>query len=284
MQRIALLGVGTMGAGMAANWLKKGFPLTIWNRTPARAEPLAAQGATIAATPREAAEGADIIVAMVADDDASRAVWLGASGALENAKSGAILIESSTVTPDWVRELAGKAQARGCRFLDAPVGGSRAAAAAGQLVFFVGGDGETLEATRPALEAVGQRVNHVGATGAGATWKLINNMLVATQAAGLAEALAFARKSGFAPDQISALIGASAAASPIVQTKLPRMIDGQFDETDFALYLMHKDTRYAVALAEKLGAPHDVIAAAEAAFARAEAKGLGAKDFAAVAT
>ncbi len=284
MQRIALLGVGTMGAGMAANWLKKGFPLTIWNRTRARAEPFAAQGATIAATPREAAEGADIIAAMVADDDASRDVWLGPSGALESAKPGAILIESSTLTPDWVGELAGKAQERGCHFLDAPVGGSRTAAAAGQLVLFVGGDAETLEAARPALDAVAQRVNHVGAIGAGATWKLINNMLIATQAAGLAEALAFARKSGFTPDQISALIGSSAAASPIVRLKLPRMIEGEFDETDFALYLMHKDARYAVALAEKLGAPRDVIAAAEAAFARAEAKGLGAKDFAAVAT
>lgn len=284
MQRIALLGVGTMGAGMAANWLKKGFPLTIWNRTRARAEPFAAQGATIAATPREAAEGADIIAAMVADDDASRDVWLGPSGALESAKPGAILIESSTLTPDWVGELGAKAQERGCRFLDAPVGGSRTAAAAGQLVLFVGGDAETLEAARPALDAVALRVNHVGAIGAGATWKLINNMLIATQAAGLAEALEFARKSGFTPDQISALIGSSAAASPIVQLKLPRMIDGQFDQTDFALYLMHKDTRYAVALAEKLGAPRDVIAAAEAAFARAEAKGLGAKDFAAVAT
>lgn len=284
MQRIALLGVGTMGAGMAANWLKKGFPLTIWNRTLARAEPFAAQGATVAATPREAAEGADIIVSMVADDDASRAVWLGPSGALESAKPRAIVIESSTLTPDWVRELAGKARERGCRFLDAPVTGSRPHAAAGQLVLFIGGDAETLEAARPALEAVAQRIDPLGAVGAGATWKLINNMLIATQAAGLAEALAFARKSGFAPDQISALIGSSAAASPIVQAKLPRMIDGQFDETDFALYLMHKDTRYAVALAEKLGAPHDVIAAAEAAFARAEAKGLGAKDFAAVAT
>jgi 3-hydroxyisobutyrate dehydrogenase len=284
MQRIALLGVGTMGAGMAANWLKKGFALTIWNRTPARAEPLAAQGATIAATPREAAEGADVIVAMVADDDASRAVWLGPTGALESAKPEAILIESSTLTPDWARELAGKAQARGCRFLDAPVGGSRTAAAAGELTFFVGGEAETVEAARRVLEAVARSVNHLGATGAGATWKLVNNMLIAIQAAGLAEALAFARKSGFAPEQISALIGASASASPIVRGKLPRMIEGEFDETDFALYLMHKDTRYAVALAEKLGAPHDMIAAAEAAFARAEAKGLGLKDFAAVAT
>jgi 3-hydroxyisobutyrate dehydrogenase len=284
MQRIALLGVGTMGAGMAANWLKKGFALTIWNRTPARAEPLGAQGAAVAATPREAAEGADVILAMVADDDASRAVWLGPTGALESAKPGAILIESSTLTPDWVRELGAKAEKRGCRFLDAPVGGSRAAAAAGQLTFFVGGDAGTVEAARPAMEAVALGINHVGATGAGATWKLVNNMLIAIQAAGLAEALAFARKSGFAPEQISALIGASASASPIVRGKLPRMIEGEFDETDFALYLMHKDTRYAVALAEKLGAPHDVIAAAEAAFARAEAKGLGAKDFAAVAT
>jgi 3-hydroxyisobutyrate dehydrogenase len=183
-----------------------------------------------------------------------------------------------------VRELAGKAHEQGCRFLDAPVGGSRTAAAEGQLVLFVGGAAETLKSARPALEAVGQRVNHVGPTGAGATWKLINNMLTATQAAGLAEALAFARKSGFAPEQISALIGSSAAASPIIKAKLPRMIEGEFDETDFALYLMHKDARYAVALAEKLGAPHDVIAAVEAAFARAEAKGLGAKDFAAVAT
>jgi 3-hydroxyisobutyrate dehydrogenase len=284
MQRIALLGIGTMGAGMAANWQRKGFPLTVWNRTPARAEPLAAQGATIAATPREAAQGADIIVAMVADNDASRAVWLGPAGALESAKPGAILIESSTLTPDWVRELGAKAEGRGCRFLDAPVGGSRAAAAAGQLTLFVGGDAETVEAARPAMEAVAFNVNHVGATGAGATWKLVNNMLIAIQTAGLAEALAFARKSGFAPEQISALIGASASASPIVRGKLPRMIEGEFDETDFALYLMHKDTRYAVALAEKLGAPHGVIAAAEAAFARAEAKGLGMKDFAAVAT
>jgi 3-hydroxyisobutyrate dehydrogenase len=284
MQRIALLGVGTMGAGMAANWLKRGFPLRVWNRTPARAAPVAAQGATIAATPREAAEGADIIVSMVADDDASRSVWLGASGALEGAKPGAIVIESSTLTPDWVRELGAKAQELGCRFLDAPVTGSRPHAAAGQLVLFIGGDAETLEAARPALEAVAQRIDPLGAVGAGATWKLINNMLIATQAAGLAEALAFATKSGFTPDRIAALIGSSAAASPIVQVKLPRMIDGQFDETDFALYLMLKDTRYAVALAEELGAPHDMIAAAEAAFARAEAKGLGAKDFAAVAT
>jgi 3-hydroxyisobutyrate dehydrogenase len=284
MQRIALLGVGTMGAGMASNWLKKGFPLALWNRTRARAEPFAAQGATIAATPREAAEGANVVVAMVADDEASRDAWLGPDGALASAKPGAILIESSTLTPDWTRELAAIAKERGCRFLDAPVGGSRAAAANGQLVFFVGGGAETIAAARPVLEAAGTRVNHLGPAGAGATWKLINNSLIATQAAGLAEALALARKSGFAPEQIASLIEAGAAASPIVKLKLPRMIDGNFDQVDFALYLMLKDARYAIALAGALGAPRDMMVAAAAAFARADGKGLGAKDFAAVAS
>lgn len=283
MRNITLLGLGAMGSGMAANWLAKGFNLTIWNRTRAKAEGLAAQGATLAATPREAATNADFVVAMVADDAASREVWLGENGALAGMKRGAIAIESSTLTPDWVRELAGKAQEHGCGFLDAPVGGSRQAAAGGQLTFFVGGDAATLEDARPALSAIGGKINHLGGVGAGATWKLINNLLIAAQSAALAEALKLAEKAGFDPPQTAALILAGAAASPIVQMKLPRMIAGSYDETDFALYLMHKDARYGIALAEALGAPKDMISGAAAAFARAEAKGLGAKDFAAVA-
>ena len=283
MQNIALLGLGTMGSGMAANWLAKGFALTVWNRTPAKAQALGARGARVAQTPRDAAAGADLIVAMVADDRASRALWLGEEGALSGARRGAIAIESSTLTPGWVRELAEAAQARGCGFLDAPVGGSRQAAAAGQLVYFVGGEAAALEQARPALSATGVRINHLGAAGAGATWKLINNLLIATQTAALAEALKLARSAGFEPKQTAALIAASAAASPVVTMKLPRMIAGDFDETDFALALMHKDTRYASALAGQLGAPHEMIDGAAAAFARAEAKGLGARDFSAVA-
>ena len=283
MQKIALLGLGAMGAGMAANWLAKGFGLAVWNRTPAKAEALAARGARLAQTPRDAAAGADFIVAMVADDAASRQVWLGETGALAGAKRGAIAIESSTLTPDWARELARAAQGCGCGFLDAPVGGSRPAAAAGQLTYFVGGETDTLEQARAALSATGSKINHLGAVGAGATWKLINNLLIAAQTAALAEALILAEKAGFEPGLTAALIGAGAAASPVVNMKLPRMIAGDFDETDFALYLMHKDARYGAALAAQLGAPHEMIDAAAAAFARAEARGLGAKDFAAVA-
>ncbi len=283
MQRVALLGLGTMGAGMAANWLAKGFALSVWNRTAARAAPFAAKGATVAKTPREAAAGADFIFAMVANDAASRGVWLGPDGALAGAKAGAIAIESSTVTPSWVRELDAHAREKGCGFLDAPVGGSRAAAASGALVFFVGGDAATLEKARPALAAVGGKINALGPVGAGATWKLINNQLIAAQAAALAEAANLARKAGFTSEQISDLILNGAAASPIVKIKLQRMLDHNFEETDFALYLMLKDTGYAIDLAKAVGVPSDMIAAAAAVFARAEAKGLGAKDFSAVA-
>ena len=110
MQRVALLGLGTMGAGMAANWLAKGFEVSVWNRTPAKAQALAGKGASVAATPREAAAGADFVFAMVADDAASRSVWLGADGALAGAKAGAVMVESSTLTPEWVRELGRHAQ------------------------------------------------------------------------------------------------------------------------------------------------------------------------------
>ena len=283
MQRVALLGLGVMGAGMASNWLAKGFELSVWNRTSAKAQGLSAKGAKIAATPREAASGADFVFAMVADDAASRSVWLGADGALAGANSGAALVESSTLSPDWVRELSAHAHAKGCGFLDAPVGGSRQAAELGGLRFFVGGEAQTYEAARPALQAVGSKMDLLGPVGAGATWKLINNQLAATQIAALAEALEVARKAGFKNEQISELILGGAPASPIVKTKLPRMLARDFEPADFAVHLMLKDARYATALAEALGAPADMISGAVKAFARAEAKGLGAKDIAAVA-
>jgi 3-hydroxyisobutyrate dehydrogenase len=282
MQRVAILGLGIMGGGMAANWLAKGFEVSVWNRTRAKADALAGKGAKVAATPREAATGADFIFAMVSDDDVSRAIWLGADGALAGAKSGAIGVESSTLTPDWIRELGGKAQAKGVGFLDAPVGGSRPAADAGELRFFVGGDPKTYEAARPALAAVGSRMDLLGPLGAGATWKLINNQLGAGQIAALAEALEVARKAGFKAEKISELILGGPAASPMVKLKLPRMLAHDFEPADFALNLMLKDARYAAALAQSLGAPASVIEGAVKAFARADAKGLGAKDIAAV--
>src|SRR5271166_2901132 len=141
----------------------------------------------------------------------------------------------------------------------------------------------SLEAARPVLAAVGRKINRLGPVGAGATWKLINNQLIAAQIAALAEALDVAVKAGFGREQIADLILAGAAASPIVKMKLPRMIARDFEATDFALYLMLKDTRSAAALAQSLGAPAYMVSGATRAFARAEAEGLGDKDFSAVA-
>jgi 3-hydroxyisobutyrate dehydrogenase len=283
MQRVALLGLGVMGAGMADNWLGKGFPLSVWNRTRAKAEPLGAKGARIADTPREAAEGADVIVAMVANDKASRGVWLGEGGALAGAKPGAVLVESSTLTPDWVTELAGLARAKGCGFLDAPVGGSKAAAAGGQLVLFVGGEASVLDTARPALEAVSKAINHIGGTAAGARWKLINNMMVAVELALLAEALTLAGKAGFDKATAGKLIAEAGVASPVIQSKIGRMVERNYGNPDFALEHMLKDAGYAAKMAADGGVALRLLAAAAGYFRAGAETGHGAEDLAAVA-
>lgn len=282
MQRVALLGSGIMGSGMAVNWLKKGFPLTVYNRTRSKAEPFGAHGALVASTPREAAQDADVIVAMVGDDNASRAVWLGEDSALAGAKQGAILVECSTLTPDWVRELAEQARARSCDLLDAPVTGSKAAAANGQLNLFVGGEAATLEQARPALEAISKAIFHLGPVSTGATWKLINNMMTAMSLVAISEGLAMAEKAGFDVQQVAPLILNGPASSPAVQMKMPRLIERRYDDTDFSLRWMEKDMRYALALAEQLGLQLKTAEAAAEMYRKACEKGMADMDFSAV--
>ena len=283
MQRVAILGLGVMGAGMAANWLAKGFEALGLEPHAGQSRAARRQRREGRGDPARGRRWRRLIFAMVSDDDASRSVWLGDDGALAGAKIGAIAVESSTLTPGWIRELGRHAEAKGCGFLDAPVGGSRQAAESGGLRLFVGGEPRTYEAARPAFEAVASKMDLLGPVGAGATWKLINNQLAATQIAALAEALAVATKAGFKKEQISELILGGAPASPIVKLKLPRMLEHDFEPADFAVHLMLKDARYAMALAEALGAHADMISGAAKAFARADAKGLGDKDIAAVA-
>jgi 3-hydroxyisobutyrate dehydrogenase len=268
-----------MGSGMAANWLNKGFSLTVYNRTHSKAEPLAAQGARVADTPREAAQGADIVVSMVGDDTASRAVWFGDNGALTGVKPGAILVECSTVTPDHVRDLAGQAQQRGCEFLDSPVSGSRMQAEGGQLILLIGGDSATIAKARPALEAISRLIHHMGPTGAGATWKLINNMMTATHMVTVSEAMVMAEKAGLDMKQIVPLILAGPVGSPVLQGKMPRLAERRYDNTEFALRWMLKDASYALALAEQFGVELKTVVAAAEVYRQATEKGLGDLDF-----
>jgi 3-hydroxyisobutyrate dehydrogenase len=272
-----------MGTGIAGNLLKNGYPLTVWNRTRAKAEPFAERGAAIADTPRQAAANADVVISMVGDDLASRDVWLGDQGALAGVKPGAVLIECSTLSPDWIRELARRVTERGCKFLDSPVAGSKQAAANAQLVLFVGGDADTLEQVRSILEAISRQINHLGANGAGATWKLINNMLTAAQIAALSEGLALAEASGLNMEQVVPLLLNGAFTSPVVQAKLPRMMERRYDDTDFSLKWLHKDARYADDMAKESGITLKTGEAAIEVLQRALDKNLGDKDFAAVA-
>jgi 3-hydroxyisobutyrate dehydrogenase len=283
MQKVALLGLGIMGGGMAANLLKGGFSVNVYNRTRSKAEPLAAQGAQIAETPRQAAQDADVIVAMVGDDEASRSVWLGDDGALAGAKSGAVLVECSTLTTEWVRELATRAADRGCKFLDAPVTGSKAAAANGKLTLLVGGDAATIEAVRPVLEAISSRIAHLGPNGAGATYKLINNMMAAVQIAALSEGLALAERAGLNIEQLVPLINEGAINSGVVKGKLPRILEHRYDDADFALKWMQKDVRYALELGEAFEMSLKTAQAALEVIQAARDKGYGDMDFAATA-
>ena len=278
---VAFLGLGLMGTGMARRLLGAGFPLSVYNRTADTAAPLGADGARVASSPREAAVDAQIIVSMVADDAASRSLWLGERGALDGMSAGTIIIESSTVTPTWIAELAKAAEAKGVDVLDAPVTGSKVQAASGALRFLIGGSAAALERARPVLAAMGQTVVHVGPTGSGALLKLINNFLAGVQAASLAEALALIERAGLDLDTATQVLLDGAPGSPLVQTLLPRMIARDYTP-NFHLSLMGKDLAYAAQEGERRGVHLSTARAALGDFERATAAGHGMQDFSAV--
>jgi 3-hydroxyisobutyrate dehydrogenase len=281
MRAVALLGLGTMGAGMAGRLLDAGHSLSVWNRTSARAEPLVARGARLAATPRDAATGADVIVSMVADDKASRSVWLGPDGALAGVPPGAIAIESSTLTPGWIRELAEATAKAFAVLLDAPVTGSRIQAAEGQLLFLVGGDAAVLDRVRDVFGAMSRGVVHLGPSGSGALVKLVNNFVCGVQAASLAEAVAMIERSGLDRERALGVLQDGAGGSLVVKGVSKRMVERDY-VVNFKLELMGKDLTYAIAEGERLGVTLETATAALGVFRRAVAQGHGEKDMASV--
>lgn len=266
---------------MARRLLSEKFPVTVYNRNREKAEALGAAGATVAGSPREAASKARIILSIVADDAASRAIWLGENGALAGAGAGSVLIESSTLSTGWVRELAAAAAGRKCELLDAPVTGTKPHAANGELLFLVGGAAEALETARPALAAMSRDIVHVGPAGSGAMMKLVNNFLCGTQAASFAEAMALVEASGLDREQAAKILGAGAPGSPLVKTIWARAAGGDFNP-NFVLRLMGKDLKYASEEARRHGVKMRTAAPAIEVFEDAVKSGHGDEDFAAV--
>lgn len=279
MTRIALLGLGVMGSRMAGRLIDAGHVVTLWNRSAAATKAFQAR-ATIAATPRAAAAGADIVLSMVRDDGAARRVWLDVeTGALAGMATGAVAIESSTVTPGYAADFHAAAAARGIASLDAPVSGSLPQAESGQLVFLVGGAGDVLARVQPTLAAMGSTFHHVGPAGSGTRIKLAINALLAVQVAAAAELLGALARHDIPNARAVEVIGATAIASPALKNYMAGMAAGNFTPS-FPVEMIAKDLGYAHIMAA--GGEMPVTDAASIAFGNGIRAGLGAENMNAI--
>jgi 3-hydroxyisobutyrate dehydrogenase len=253
--RIAFLGLGKMGSGMASRLIAAGHAVSVYNRTAERTAPFAKLGARVAASPSTAAQKADIIISMTADDESSRTMWLGEQGALsaENVPH-ALAIECSTLSHDWVLELAGKVRERQFRYVDSPVTGLPDAAATGTLTLLVGADAADIDAARPVFASLATRVLHFGAVGQGTAYKLMINLLGAVQIASAAEATVLAQQAGLDLKLVADAVASGQAASPQVVRNVRRFAAGDHGTNiNFTPALRLKDIEYALRLAKKLG-------------------------------
>jgi 3-hydroxyisobutyrate dehydrogenase-like beta-hydroxyacid dehydrogenase len=278
---VGFIGLGIMGSRMAANLQKHGYALTVHNRTRAKAEPLLLGGAAWAETPAAVAEGAGVLITMLAHPEAVRDMALGEHGFLEHLKPGAFWIDCSTVNPSFSREMAAQAQAQGVRFLDAPAAGTKGPAAAGELTFFVGGDAADLEACRPLLAAMGRRIVHAGGTGMGSTIKMVNNLLLAEAMAAFAEGLALGESLGVPRGVLLDTLVGGPVTAPFLAGKKAKIATGDY-EPEFPLRWMVKDLHLASVTAYEQGLALPVGHAAKELYALAARQGLPDLDFAAI--
>lgn len=278
---IAFIGLGTMGAPMASNLLKKGFPVSVWNRTPSKSEELAADGARAAQSPADAVAEADVVITMLSNDDVVRELYRGEGGILASVRPGTALMDNSTISPALARELADAAVEAGCGFLDCPVTGSKPAAVSGTLVFMVGGEAELLERVRPVLEAMGQKIVHLGPSGSGSVAKLGHNTIVGINNLALSEGLSIAVSGGLDPAKFLDIVKAGAAGSKAAELKSPKLLERDYS-VQFSLALMLKDLKLASALSDGLSVPTPMLEAAKSLFQAANAAGYGDEDLIAV--
>jgi 3-hydroxyisobutyrate dehydrogenase-like beta-hydroxyacid dehydrogenase len=283
MQRIGFVGIGLMGQQMSRRLLAAGFPVTIWNRTKARAADLLAAGAAWGDSPRALAEASDVAIVMVTDSAASEAVICGPQGVLAGAHPGLTLIDMGSVAPETSRAMAERARATGVPMLDAPVTGNPKVASEGKLGIMVGGPRETFDACLPIFQAMGVKIIHVGDNGTGTTLKLINNLIMGVAIQAVAEALVLAQKAGIDPAKVQEITSVGGARTGAMETRGRRMIMHDFSP-HFSANNMYKDLSTALKLADEVGASLPATSIAREMLRAVKSQGKGELDSCAVLT
>lgn len=278
MQHVGIIGLGIMGGPMALNLLKNGFAVTVFNRTPDKCRTLHDAGASVAKSIAELSVKCAAIVIMVSDDRAVRAIVQSEDGILHYAKSGTLVVDSTTVHPQTSREMARALAQRGITYIDAPVTGSRKQAEEASLLFLVGGSERDVRRASPLLQAMGRKHVRLGPIGAGACAKLGNNMLGLIHMAAMAEAYSLVERFGLSLEAFHDIISQSGGRSAMSDLKGPKILKEDW-RADFALALAHKDLMLARSLAEGLDHPAPVLSAAERVFANAHEMVGGNDDF-----
>jgi 3-hydroxyisobutyrate dehydrogenase len=261
MDKVAFLGLGTMGAAMAANIARAGYPVTAWNRTPGRASDLADLGVEMALSPAAAVADTPFVVICVSDTPDVESVLFGKDGVVEAARAETLIIDCSTIAPSGSWDFAARLRERGLRMVDAPVSGGSEGARNGTLTIFVGGEERDVEEARPILNALGRTITHVGPIGAGQAVKAVNQVILAGTYLGVAEGIVLAIKAGLDVEQVVAALGGGAAQSWVLANRSGRMIDNEYP-LGFKISLHRKDLAIALDLASQLGAVLPVTALA----------------------
>jgi 3-hydroxyisobutyrate dehydrogenase len=279
--RIGFVGLGTMGGPMARRLAAQGHQVTGYDVDAARAARARESGVMLATSPAGAAEGADAVLSSLPDPAALRRAYLGADGVLDTVRSGATLLDLSTVDPDTWREVAAAARAKGADCLDAPVSGGPAEAGAGKLVFLVGGDPAVLERCRALLLTLGTEIHHVGPLGSGQIIKLVNNVMSIGNVAVAAEAMVLGVKAGMDPQRLFDILSTSGGRSHHFLKRFPNVLAGDFTPY-FGIGLSRKDVSLALGMAAKLEVPMFVASTVRQVYEAAHAQGFGQLDMAAV--
>ncbi len=280
---IGFIGLGIMGQPMALNLVKAGYKVTGYNRTANKAQALERAGAVLASTPAEAAKDADVVMIIVSDSAAVEEVVAGKDGVLQTLRSGAVVIDSSTISPTVSRKLACMAAGKGARWLDAPVTGSKHGAEKGELTFMIGGDREALEQVMPILQVLGKKHIYCGSHGLGLAAKLAQNVIQSTMVEIFCEGFVLATKAGVKPEVMFEIIQSSMARATLTDFKAPFIFKGDFTPY-FPLKWMHKDLTLAMETAFAQNIPLPAASAVKEIYGAAKAQGKGDLDYAAVIT